>query len=295
MQPLVSIVMPIYNCEPFLKDAIRSMLNQTYSDFELIGVNDGSTDSSGSVLEHFAAIDSRVVAVHQPNGGIVSALNTGLAISKGSLIARMDGDDISLPERIELQVHYFQQHSEISAVGTGAQFIDEQGIKAELHLLPTSHEEINTALSDATYAILHPTLMVKAGAIRAVGGYDPAFRIAEDLDLFLRLGERFRLANLPEVLLLYRRRAHSQTRNYRATCAEWDQQALRAAKVRGRTVPQRALAQLSDRASWAAASEGDYHAALRHALSAMQLAPLSAASWRPLLRLPWRMLKKQYA
>ena len=122
---LISVVMPVYNGEKYLKDAIDSILNQTHTDFEFIIVNDGSTDNTANIIDSY--VDSRIIHVRQENRGLPKALNVGASISKGEYIARMDADDISLPNRLKSQYLFFKSNSDISVLAGSFSYIDEKG------------------------------------------------------------------------------------------------------------------------------------------------------------------------
>jgi glycosyltransferase involved in cell wall biosynthesis len=209
--PHVSVVMPVYNCAEFLPAAVESVLGQSYGDFELIAVDDGSTDGSLGILRGYEGRDSRVRILSRANTGIVRALNDGLAIARGELIARMDGDDISLPGRLERQVWFMEQNPDCVAAGTDAEWIDTEGLPFQRIKNPRGHEEIVAALLEGNGgAMVHPTCIFRREAIEKVGGYSRELsRWGEDLDLFLRLSEIGRLANQGEMLFQYRLRPGS--------------------------------------------------------------------------------------
>ena len=128
--PLISVIMPVFNGENFLQDAVGSILGQTFTDFELIAIDDGSTDNSTALLESFRLNDRRVIIQrHTENQGVTAALNTGLALARGKYIARMDADDISLPVRFEKQVAFMETHPEIDILGSAVRLMDERGRK----------------------------------------------------------------------------------------------------------------------------------------------------------------------
>jgi glycosyltransferase involved in cell wall biosynthesis len=206
--PIVSVIMPLYNARPYVAKAIDSILKQTFSDFEFIIVDDGSMDGSAEVAQRFAKRDQRIRFVRQSNAGVSAASNRGLALARGEFIARMDHDDISVPTRLEQQVAYLRGHAECVAVGGHAMFIDDGGLPLRLFHVPLSHEEIDTALL-STWGMFHPTMMARASAMRAIGGYSLEFCNLEDLDVFLKLAECGRLANLPDVLVHYRQHFRS--------------------------------------------------------------------------------------
>ena len=204
-QLIVSVVMPVYNAERYLAEAVESVLAQTFKNFELIVVDDGSTDRSPFILEDFRAKDSRVRIITRPNTGIVGALNDGLAAASGEFIARADADDVSLPERFERQLAFLQQHPDYAVVGTRVLCVDPDGAPLRELFDIVSHEEIDRRhFEDSTSSLAHPSVMMRADVVRSLGGYRKEFELAEDLDLWLRTAEHNRLANLREVLVHYR-------------------------------------------------------------------------------------------
>jgi len=201
--PCISVVMPVYNSQRFVGQAVESILNQTYRDFELIIVDDGSTDGSYDILQDYARSDDRIVLVRQANGGVAAASNRGLAVSRGEFLARMDHDDIAMPYRFQRQVEYLKSHPECLAVGGKVLMIDTEGYPIRVCDVALTHEEIEARMP-SNWAIFHPTMMARIQAMRSIGGYSIEFSNMEDLDLYLKLAEHGRLANIPEVLLQYR-------------------------------------------------------------------------------------------
>lgn len=227
-RPLVSCLLPVYNGERWLDAAIRSVLDQTYPNLELIIINDGSTDGSGTVAAKFASLDSRVTVINQDNAGIVDALNNGLNAARGMYIARMDADDISLPERFLRQVKALENNPEVAIVGTLAKTIGaDDGIEArskELVDQPVPLLVRGSKVHDfppSLLQVLHPTIMVRADLLRRIGGYCGTYRHVEDYDLYMRLSAYGPIAELQQELLLYRlhggnvsiRRLHEQEEN----------------------------------------------------------------------------------
>ena len=197
-RPAVSVVMPVYNAQRYLAEAVDSILAQTWRDFEFVIVDDGSTDRSPKLLERYAVRDSRIKLIRRPNTGIVGALNDGLAAASGELVARMDADDVALPERFEKQVAYLAEHPEVVALGSRVTGVDPYGCVLFHSEHKLAHEEIDAGLLRGVgWAIVHPAAMLRREAVAKVGGYRKEFQWVEDLDLFLRLGEAGRLANLP--------------------------------------------------------------------------------------------------
>jgi glycosyltransferase involved in cell wall biosynthesis len=206
----LSVLMPVYNAERYLAQAVESICRQTCRDFEFVIVNDGSTDGSAGILGDYAARDDRIRLIGRPNAGLVASLNDGLAAARGEFVARMDADDVALPRRFERQLDYLRRHPECVAVGTRVLVVDPEGWPIHVWDSPPAHEEIDGRHMAAdnevgATAIIHPTAMLRRQAVEAVGRYRPAYGQAEDFDLWLRLAEVGRLANLPDVLLQYRR------------------------------------------------------------------------------------------
>lgn len=203
-EPAISVLLPVYNAERYLREAVKSVLAQTFADFELIAVDDGSTDGSLAILREFKKQDPRLQVISRPNTGIVGALNDGLAKCRGKFVARMDADDVCMPERFERQVEQLRSTPGSVCVGCAVGLIDGRGSTIGRMIPPSGHEEINRVMLKGHTAICHPAAMMRTGALREVRKYRQAFYPAEDLDLWLRLGEVGRLGNLPEVLLKYR-------------------------------------------------------------------------------------------
>jgi glycosyltransferase involved in cell wall biosynthesis len=197
---LVSVVMAVYNDARSVRAAVRSILEQTFSDFEFVIVDDGSTDGTGAILDELARADGRIKLLRNAqNLGQTLALNRGIEAASGCYIARMDADDLSLAERLARQVAFLEVHSEVGLLGTRALIVNRHG--RPLHVLdyPTDDESIRARMM-ARSSFCHGAVMMRRAALEAVGPYRPAFRLAQDMDLWLRIAERFRVANLPDVL-----------------------------------------------------------------------------------------------
>jgi len=201
--PRVSVVLPVYNGEPFLAEAVNSILAQRFRDFELIAINDGSTDASGETLDRAARTDTRVIVLHLANAGLIAALNRGLTLARGEFIARMDQDDLAHPERFARQVAFLDAHADIAVIGCAVTLIDERGRSIRDVIYPGTPDAV-AAFLEIGSALAHPSVVMRREAVLALGGYRAAYRHAEDYDLWLRMAERYRLANLPDRLLLYR-------------------------------------------------------------------------------------------
>jgi glycosyltransferase involved in cell wall biosynthesis len=205
--PQISVVLPVYNGGVFLSKAIESILNQTYADFEFIIINDGSKDGSKELIDLYAAQDNRIIAVHQENAGLVASLNRGVALAKAPLIARMDADDIAFPERFAKQFAYLQQHPDVVVLGTSIRLIDENEKPIYDMRYPVRAKEVAKSMF-RTNPMAHPTVMMRTDIVREAGGYNPLYQYNEDYDLWLRLSEKYKLANLPDIYLLYRQHPH---------------------------------------------------------------------------------------
>ncbi len=288
--PRVSVLMPVYNAQRYLAQAVESVLAQTWRDFELIVINDGSTDESEAMLRRYAAADSRVRLVSRPNTGYVVALNEMIGLARGDLLARMDADDVCLPARFERQVAYMDQHPECAACGCRVQLIDADGDALRDMSASTTHEQIDAAhLAGRGGEIAHPAAMIRASAMRKVGGYRTDLAPAEDLDLFLRLGEVGSLANLPDRLLQYRVHLQSVGHTKRALQRANAARAVRDARQR-RGLPDvgappdtdSPVDPAAEQVAWAwwALAAGNRGTSRKHAARALRQAPWRAASWK---------------
>jgi hypothetical protein len=202
--PLVSVLLPVHNAERYLAEAIESILNQSFHDFELLITDDGSTDRSGQILQAYAAQDKRIRLLSRENRGLIFTLNEMLAQAEGEFLARMDADDIATPDRLALQIAFLQQHPEVVCVGGAFDLIDAQGRTVQWIPMPEQNDEIQQMLLMGRTIINHPCALIRRQALQQIGGYDPAMKTVEDLDMLLKLGEIGQLANLPEVVLKYR-------------------------------------------------------------------------------------------
>ncbi|MEA2337295.1 MAG: hypothetical protein QOE82_1302 [Thermoanaerobaculia bacterium] len=210
LTPSVSIILPVWNGERFLVQAIESVLRQTYRSFELIVIDDGSTDSSRRIALDLAQTDDRIVVVESEHQGIANALNAGIENARGNYLARMDADDVSRPARLEKQIAFMEEHPECVAVGANVDVIDDDDETIGFISFPRSHPEIVQALiTGATPSVAHPAMVMRKDAVLAAGGYRDAQSPSEDLDLWLRLIEIGEMANLTEPLLRYRMHAGS--------------------------------------------------------------------------------------
>jgi Glycosyl transferase family 2 len=203
--PEVSIVLPVYNAAAYVAEAVGSILAQTFGDFELLLVNDGSTDGSRDVLASFK--DERVRILDQENRGLVATLNRGVREARAGWVARMDADDVSLSGRLAAQVQHLRRNPEIGLLGGFVSTIDEGGrVLADVVPFPETHEQIWASIGRRPWVMCHPTVVFRRDLALEAGLYDPAYRHAEDAEFFARFMTRHRAANLPEVVLRYRLR-----------------------------------------------------------------------------------------
>lgn len=210
--PAISVVMPVYNARPYLAEAVESVLGQTCGDFELLLIDDGSTDGSREDIEGFK--DRRVRLFLREHAGLINVLNFGLAEARAPVIARMDSDDVSLPERFERQLAFLRAHPEVVVLGTRVRFIDAEGRPIrDPFAPPEEHEDLVRALVDplAANPIFHPSAMFRREAALACGGYRTPFVVCEDWDFWVRIARLGRLHVLPEVLLLLRKHGQNVT------------------------------------------------------------------------------------
>ncbi len=208
--PAISVVMPVFNGAKYLRQALASIRWQTFTDWELVCVNDGSTDASGEILRQFAAEDARIRLLEQENRGIVGALNRGVQAARGPWIARMDSDDIALPQRLATQHEFVQQNPDCLAVGSDVLLIDPQGSPVREERYATTHVEIeHNLLTRQAGSLAHPAVLMHRDTVIELGMYRQKFQWIEDADLWLRLARHGRLANISHVLLHYRLHAQS--------------------------------------------------------------------------------------
>jgi glycosyltransferase involved in cell wall biosynthesis len=203
-EPLVSVVMSVFNCEPFLTESVSSVLDQSLTDLEMIIINDGSTDGSGRILDVFKNKDSRVTVYHQENRGLIASLNRGCALARGKYIARMDADDAAVKERLQVQIEFMENHPEVAVLGGAIEWMDTTGKPLLRCFHPFTDREIKAALNRGDCPFSHPTVVMRKKVLAAVKGYRATMVDAEDYDLWLRIADRWQLANLETVVLKYR-------------------------------------------------------------------------------------------
>jgi hypothetical protein len=208
--PKVSVLMSIYNGERYLREAVESILGQTFTDYEFVIVDDGSTDRTRDILNEYTAHDDRFVLIYNTtNLGLTKSLNKGLAIARGEYIARMDADDVSLPYRLARQVKFMDNHPAVGVVGSVIQYTDEAGkVSDSISVHDGSAGMLRWWLCFEN-PLRHPTVMMRRAVVNQVGGYNATIPLSQDYDLWQRMSDIAELANLPEVLLYRRKHHHS--------------------------------------------------------------------------------------
>ena len=201
--PKVTVTMPVYNGERYLGQAIESILNQTFRDFEFIIIDDGSTDGTAGILAHYQQIDSRIHVYLQENQGVTASRNRGCHLALGKYIAVMDADDISLPERLAREVNYLDEHPEVGVLGTCTEQIDESGKRTQNRRMPTTPSLVGWCLIFGN-CLEHSSVMMRRDVVEQLGFYRTELRLAEDYDLWSRASLVTRVANIPEILVRYR-------------------------------------------------------------------------------------------
>ena len=201
--PKVTVLMPVYNGEKYLEEAVESILSQTFRDFEFIIIDGGSTDGTPAILARYQQTDDRIRVYYQENQKLVASLNMGCQLARAEYIARMDADDVSLPKRLAREVNYLETHPEIGVLGTWMELINENSVPQNKVRVPTSPWLIGWSLIFAN-CMVHSSVMMRRDIVEQLGFYRPEALQAEDYDLWARASPITKLANIPEVLLRYR-------------------------------------------------------------------------------------------
>ncbi len=291
-RPAASVVIPVFNTSAYLERAIDSVLGQTFADFELLLLDDGSSDGSSEILDRYQAADSRCRVYHWPNRGIIATRNEGNRLAKADIIILMDSDDICMPDRFEKQLRYLEENPDCVAVGSKILLIDTEDLPITEMGNKFSHEEIDSTNMSGDSIFFQPTVALRKAAVEQVGGYREEFPCAEDFDLFLRLAEIGKLANIPEVLLKYRqhlssigylhgnKQADSATRAITDAC---QRRGIDYKKLSLRPQPAKDRQDIGDayiKWSWWALKAGHLQTARKYALKAVKEQPFTWGAWR---------------
>ena len=194
----LSVILPVYNGMPFLKEAIASLLNQSFQHFIIHVIDNGSDDGTSEYLNQIN--DIRINYVRLEEKKLVKALNTGLELADTPFIARMDADDLIHPNKFEKQIKYLDKNRDVDLIGTLGQYISMDGNKHFNINLPLTHNNMIDTMLKTRNAIIHPSIMFRSEIIALSGGYDENYSDCEDFELFLRIGNKIKFANLPERL-----------------------------------------------------------------------------------------------
>jgi glycosyltransferase involved in cell wall biosynthesis len=205
LHPEVSVIMPCYNASRWMEEAVDSVLAQSFRNFELILVNDGSTDKTWDIIESYCKKDGRVVAISKNNTGLADTLNAGISKARGVWIARLDADDLSEPDRLEKQLIYVHAHPEVVLLGLGFVEIDESGNTIKNHHYPTSHNSLVRHLERLQRFFPHSSAFFRRDIVLKAGGYNPLFRKAQDWDLWLRISKQGEISCLKDCLVRVRK------------------------------------------------------------------------------------------
>ncbi len=208
---LISVILPVYNAQDYLKESIDSILSQSYAHFEFIIINDGSKDKSDEIIRSYK--DPRIRYISQENKGLGATLNVGISLAKGTYIARQDQDDISLPHRFKHQIDFLEKHQEVVLLGTHARIFTDSDQHFGFHKHCSDPALLKfDLLFDNPF--VHSSVMFKREIIDAVGNYKSDRDLYEDFDLWSRMSYVKQVANLPEVLVLYRHHNKGLSKNF---------------------------------------------------------------------------------
>jgi glycosyltransferase involved in cell wall biosynthesis len=296
--PLVSVLTPCYNTAKYLREAVGSVLAQTYGHFEIFLINEGSTDETEAILKELAGADSRIHVRTRPNQGLVETRNELLHWARGKYIAWLDSDDAMTPRRLELQVARLQRDPSLAWIGGAATLTDPEGLPIRTHAFPQDHESICRVMEEEIGCYFNSTTMRRDLAIEA-GGFRHPFVISEDYDLCLRLSEIGRVANLPYVVLHYRQHMTSTVNKDRPKSFAYSRLVRELALERRRAgtdrlqrgervslefgevqAPRRNQTETHRRWAWWALNDGNVRTARKYAFHALRDAPLDRESWR---------------
>jgi len=228
----ISVIMPVYNGEKYLREALESILNQTFKNFELLIMDDGSTDQTAEILKTFAKKDPRIKIFHQKNSGVVRSLNALIAHAKAEILARMDADDIAYPDRLKIQYQYMQNHPETVVLGCFAKIIENRTVEnspgsgKEKSRRNTAFEEdiLNRWYLSVIPPFIHSAVMLRKEAFIRAGGYREDEHPAEDYGLWIRMKHEGKLGTAPALLQDYYLHPEGiSARNYKKQIAKRDE------------------------------------------------------------------------
>ncbi len=201
----ISVLTCCYNAKDFVEEAVESILHQSYKDFEYVVIDDGSTDKTLSILKKHAVKDRRIVLIEKDHSGLTASLNVGLELAKGKWIARLDADDIAMPERLSHQLEFVQNYHDVVLLGGGCIEINTIGAPVKKHTYPQEHSALINRLENGGAFFPHSSAFFNKELIMKMGGYNLKFTRAQDIDIFLRIGETALMACLPMPVVKLRR------------------------------------------------------------------------------------------
>ena len=288
--PLISVVCAVYNGERYLRGSVESILSQEGADFEIVVMDDGSTDGSGEILDELAGADKRLRVVHQENSGLTRALVRGCELARGRYIARHDGDDLSLPGRLAAQARVLDDDTSIAFVSSWARVI---GPNDEFLYEVTREQSRPARLAEDEGPCGHGTVMMRRDAYVRTGGYRPQFRYAQDWDLWWRMGEQGSLAVIPEFLYAYRVHLAGASAGHRGVQRRYGALAVRCARARAGGQPEDDLLAEAAGLSVAAESPRSTGAASDYFIGRALVRRRDPAAreylWSALRQQPWRL------
>ena len=292
-KPIVSVLMPVYNTERYVAQAVESILSQTFKDFEFIIIDDGSTDTSLKILKKYAAQDQRIRLISRENKGVVRTRNELLEQASGEFVAVMDADDVAFPERLALQVEFLRVNLDVVCVGGAHEVIDQNGRLLTRLPLPEHDQEIQELALAGHGSICNPCAMMRRTALLEISGYDETLLCAEDLDVWLRLGEVGKLANLKQTILKYRLLESSISQQHgvlqRQVAKEICQRAWLRRGIEGHFEAEELWRPTQDAASqnhfmiqygWWAFNSGERMTAILYAIKAITALPSAIEGWK---------------
>ena len=299
--PEVSVILPVYNAEKYLGETLASLCRQTFERFEIIAINDGSSDRSLNLLKDWMERDRRIQVFDQTNSGLIATLNRGLELASCELIARADADDLYHPQRLELQYRAMIERPAVVLLGARAIKIDSNGRILYAEAQPEEEQLILESLSAGFGGVVpHPVAMFRKSAVIKAGRYRPEARHCEDLDLWIRLVSLGEVANLPQHLVYYRVHEESicatqweeQRENAKVIVTEWLKKSGRAIPVHAIwTRPSQTKTWLARFRAEQASLQGFHVSAFRQVVSAIVSRPTDRAAWRVFTQCCFRVLK----
>lgn len=257
--PKITVLMPAYNAGPYIREAIVSVLEQSFADFELLIVNDGSTDDTAQIIHSFT--DPRVVMISQPNKGIAAALNLGLQHARAPYIARFDADDVCYPERLQVQFDFMVTHTDYNIVGSAVDYMNEEGDYVFTHQPPAiTHEDIQQ-LKYNVCPFIHSSVFYKKDVILRNGGYNEHAYTFEDHFLWVNILNSEKAGNIPQPLIRVRLNPGSITIDEKWRTRKFREIKYRSLKKRSITAAEgQQLAEIGEKQFSAKIKEGSYYA-----------------------------------